>query len=305
MYGGAPSESRRDVRRGGAADLNLSDQDIDGWSSRLHEILGPMPARNRRASVGGDPEAAREFVRLGATGLTSVAPAERPGEHSRRPGPLHRPYIAQARGDRGADTQALRRGTRVQFPFGVHKPDLGIAGSQACCAAVRSSPAPSSVSRSVPPNLRSRRWRHAVPFATARARSTWCINIGALKSGDDALVLRDIRAVVEDCVDGGAVCKVILETALLTDDEKRRASELARQAPRPFRQDVDRFLDRRRDSQRRGINGRSRARCRHGGQGVRRYQFVRRCEGNDRGGSNAPGCERQHRYRTGSKSNKR
>jgi deoxyribose-phosphate aldolase len=55
-----------------------------------------------------------------------------------------------------------------------------------------------------------------------------------LKSGDDALVLRDIRAVVEDCIDGGAVCKVILETALLTDDEKRRASELARQARAHF-----------------------------------------------------------------------
>jgi deoxyribose-phosphate aldolase len=54
------------------------------------------------------------------------------------------------------------------------------------------------------------------------------INIGALKSGNDALVLRDIRAVVEDCVDGNAVCKVILETALLTDEEKRHAAELAR-----------------------------------------------------------------------------
>jgi len=60
------------------------------------------------------------------------------------------------------------------------------------------------------------------------------INIGALKSGDDALVLRDIRAVVEDCVDGNAVCKVILETALLTDEEKRRASELARTAHAHF-----------------------------------------------------------------------
>ncbi|MCK5378936.1 MAG: deoxyribose-phosphate aldolase, partial [Acidobacteria bacterium] len=30
------------------------------------------------------------------------------------------------------------------------------------------------------------------------------INIGALKSGNDALVLRDIQAVVEDCVDGNA-----------------------------------------------------------------------------------------------------
>ena len=60
------------------------------------------------------------------------------------------------------------------------------------------------------------------------------INIGALKSGDDRLVLRDIRAVVEDCVDGNAVCKVILETALLSDAEKRRASELAREARAHF-----------------------------------------------------------------------
>jgi deoxyribose-phosphate aldolase len=60
------------------------------------------------------------------------------------------------------------------------------------------------------------------------------LNIGALKSGDDALVLRDIRGVVEACRDGSAVCKVILETALLTDDEKRRACELARKARANF-----------------------------------------------------------------------
>ena len=47
-------------------------------------------------------------------------------------------------------------------------------------------------------------------------------------------MVRDIRAVVEDCVDGIAVCKVIIETALLTDDEKRRASELSRQARAHF-----------------------------------------------------------------------
>jgi deoxyribose-phosphate aldolase len=60
------------------------------------------------------------------------------------------------------------------------------------------------------------------------------INIGALRSDDDDLVLRDIQAVVEECVDGNAVCKVILETALLSDAEKRRASELARRAGADF-----------------------------------------------------------------------
>jgi len=56
------------------------------------------------------------------------------------------------------------------------------------------------------------------------------INIGALKSGDYDLVLRDIRSVVEACVDGSATCKVIIEAALLTDDEKIKACELSKKA---------------------------------------------------------------------------
>jgi deoxyribose-phosphate aldolase len=60
------------------------------------------------------------------------------------------------------------------------------------------------------------------------------INVGALKSGRDDLVYRDIRAVVEAAQDGGAVCKVILETALLNDDEKTRACQAARRARADF-----------------------------------------------------------------------
>ena len=56
------------------------------------------------------------------------------------------------------------------------------------------------------------------------------INIGALKSGNDELVYRDIRMVVEACEDGGAISKVIIEAALLTDDEKVRACTLAKKA---------------------------------------------------------------------------
>jgi len=60
------------------------------------------------------------------------------------------------------------------------------------------------------------------------------INVGALKSSDDALVLRDIRSVVEACRDGSARCKVILETSLLTNEEKARACELALKARADF-----------------------------------------------------------------------
>jgi len=56
------------------------------------------------------------------------------------------------------------------------------------------------------------------------------INIGALKSGDDKLVLRDIRGVAEACREGRGWSKVILETSLLTDEEKVRACELGMKA---------------------------------------------------------------------------
>ena len=60
------------------------------------------------------------------------------------------------------------------------------------------------------------------------------INIGALKGKDDALVLKDIRSVVEACQERRAVSKVILETALLTDEEKVRACQIAMKAGAGF-----------------------------------------------------------------------
>ena len=60
------------------------------------------------------------------------------------------------------------------------------------------------------------------------------INVGALKSGDDELVFRDIRAVTDACMEGRVICKVILETVLLTDDEKVRACRCAKRARADF-----------------------------------------------------------------------
>ncbi|MCZ7651010.1 MAG: deoxyribose-phosphate aldolase [Thermoanaerobaculia bacterium] len=60
------------------------------------------------------------------------------------------------------------------------------------------------------------------------------INIGALKGKDEALVLRDIRAVVEACRDGRARSKVIFENALLTDEEKVAACQLSMRAGADF-----------------------------------------------------------------------
>jgi deoxyribose-phosphate aldolase len=60
------------------------------------------------------------------------------------------------------------------------------------------------------------------------------INVGALKSGDDCLVEHDIRSVVEVAHEHDVTCKVIIETALLTDDEKVRACQAAKSAGADF-----------------------------------------------------------------------
>ena len=99
-----------------------------------------------------------------------------------------------------------------------------------CCAAVRS--------RSV--RWSSFRWerrrptrsmKHGAIFDGAR-EIDMVINVGALKSGDLRLVERDIEAVTAPCREGDAVSKVIIEAALLTDDERsRRARWPKRPAP--------------------------------------------------------------------------
>ncbi len=60
------------------------------------------------------------------------------------------------------------------------------------------------------------------------------INVGALKSGDLRVVERDIEAVASTCRECGALSKVIIEAALLTDDEKITACTLAKAAGADF-----------------------------------------------------------------------
>ncbi|MYL46623.1 deoxyribose-phosphate aldolase [Virgibacillus halodenitrificans] len=59
------------------------------------------------------------------------------------------------------------------------------------------------------------------------------INIGLLKSGEDDPVKQDIAAVVK-AAENKALTKVILETSLLTEDEKIRACKLAKEAGADF-----------------------------------------------------------------------
>jgi len=230
------SDSRPGDRHNSEEDakLHLSDQDIDRVVTRLYQILGPMTsAEPTGPCVGDNPDAAREFVRLGATGLTSVAPAERPGSI---PGDLAR-YIDHTLLKPNATEEQVRtlcaEAREYNFrsvcinPTWVSLAAKLLRGSEVLTCTVVGFPLGANE-----PEIKAMEARRAI--RNGASEIDMVINIGALKSGDDALVLRDIRAVVESCRDGNAVCKVILETALLTDAEKRRASEFARTARANF-----------------------------------------------------------------------
>jgi deoxyribose-phosphate aldolase len=60
------------------------------------------------------------------------------------------------------------------------------------------------------------------------------LNIGALKAGNDKLVLEDIKAVVDAAHAHKIIVKVIFETCLLTDEEKVKACNLSKQAGADF-----------------------------------------------------------------------
>jgi len=60
------------------------------------------------------------------------------------------------------------------------------------------------------------------------------INVGALKSRDYELVERDIASIARACHAGNAILKVIIEAALLTDEEKVVACQLAKVAGADF-----------------------------------------------------------------------
>ena len=218
----------------GVSEMNLSEQDIERVVSRLHNILGPMTnAEPAGDSVGDNPEAAREFVRLGATGLTSVAPAEQPGNI---PGDLAR-FIDHTILKANATEEQIRNLCAEALEFNFRSVCVNptwvplaaslLRGSEVLTCTVVGFPLGANESE-----VKAMEARRAI--RNGAREIDMVINVGLLKSGKDDLVLRDIRAVVEDCVDGSAVCKVILETALLNNDEKRRACELARTARAHF-----------------------------------------------------------------------
>ncbi|MBE7480018.1 MAG: deoxyribose-phosphate aldolase [Polyangiaceae bacterium] len=83
-----------------------------------------------------------------------------------------------------------------------------------------------------PPDIKALEARRAIRDGAREIDMVICI--GALKSGDHKHVYDDIRAVAETVHDGRAILKVILETALLTDEEKIAGCVAAKKARADF-----------------------------------------------------------------------
>jgi deoxyribose-phosphate aldolase len=85
---------------------------------------------------------------------------------------------------------------------------------------------------STPPEVKALEARRAIRDGAREVDMV--LAIGALKSGDHRYVYDDIRIVAEAAHEGRAILKVILETALLTDEEKVAACVAAKKARADF-----------------------------------------------------------------------
>jgi deoxyribose-phosphate aldolase len=193
---------RKALMAGGAGgDVELTAEDLQRIADRVRALIAPGPAPSPDVPAIG-PEALAKMIdhTLLKPEATSAdieklcGEATRYGFYSVCVNPT---YVTQCK--------ALLRGSPVKLCCVVGFP----LGAQS-------------------PQIKALEARKAIREGAAEIDMV--INIGALKSGDTALVLRDIRAVVEACKDGRALSKVIFETALLTDEEKVTACELSMKA---------------------------------------------------------------------------
>lgn len=108
-------------------------------------------------------------------------------------------------------------------PVWVKRASSRLRGSGVCVASVVGFPLGAAL-----PEIKAMEARRALRDGAREIDMV--INIGALKGGDLELVERDIAGVSDACREVGALNKVIIEAALLNDEEKVIASRLARAA---------------------------------------------------------------------------
>jgi deoxyribose-phosphate aldolase len=211
----------------------LSAADMTRIVERLQGLLGAGngDAYHGGPCVGTCPDTARHFIGLGARRFTSG-----PASPGRIPEELAR-YIDHTilKPDATRDmvqqiiAEARQHGFRSVCvnPCWVKTVADGLRGTPVLTCSVVGFPLGANS-----PDLKGMEARKAIRDGAKEIDMV--INVGRLKSGDDDYVFKDILAVTEACRDGSAVSKVIIETALLTDEEKVRACELAKRARANF-----------------------------------------------------------------------
>ena len=125
--------------------------------------------------------------------------------------------------------EAIRYGFACVF---VHPANLALAVSMVCDTGVKTG---TPISFPLGANLTTTKRVEAEDAIRLGAQELdMVLNVGALKSGERGLVENDIRAVVEVAHGSGVLLKVIIETGLLTIEEKILACELALAAEADF-----------------------------------------------------------------------
>lgn len=219
-----------------AASLDLSPQDLDRIARELQRILGsglaslPAGAGRSGPTIAEDPESARRLLRLGARRIGGEpgqgrVPDDIAGfiDHTLLRPDATRSQIATL----CQEAREYRFAAVCVNPVWIPLVAKELRGTPVKACSVVGFPLGAT-----PPENKALETRRAIRDGAKEIDMV--IQIGALKGGDDETVLRDIRAVVEACRDGGAICKVIIEAAFLNDDEKRRACRLSRRAAAHF-----------------------------------------------------------------------
>jgi deoxyribose-phosphate aldolase len=211
-----------------SSSTDVSEEDLERIACELQRLLGDTNPRGHRISE--DPEAARRLLRLGA-GRIGCGP-----DQGRVPEDIAG-YIDHTILRPDATSEQIRKLCAEAREYRFAAVCINPIWVPLAAAELRGTPVkvcsvvgfPLGATPSENKALETRR-----AIREGAAEIDMVIQIGALKEGNDTAVLHDIRAVVEACRDGGAICKVIIEAAFLTDDEKRRACRLSRRAAAHF-----------------------------------------------------------------------
>ncbi len=218
----------------GGVDLDgLSEADMARIVDRLQRLLGSVPggAYHGGPCVGTAPDAARRLIDLGARCFTHGpdSPGRIPDELARYiDHTILKPDATREMIDKIV-AEAREYGFRSVCvnPCWVKTVAEGLRGTKVLTCSVVGFPLGANT-----PDLKGMEARKAIRDGAREIDMV--INVGRLKSGDEDYVYKDILAVTDACRDGSAVSKVIIETALLTDEEKVRACELSKRARANF-----------------------------------------------------------------------